>query len=127
MILIYADGRRTEATLLARSENQLRLAVPGCDDAVELTGVHGTWVSEDCEPVRVEFAWQGNTRQESFTEAAFLCSHELAARLIHLLWNGIEDAEPEADAAVTGGGAWGMRADDDGGANPPATGPAYPA
>jgi hypothetical protein len=97
MTLTYADGRRTDAILLARSENKLRVAIPGCDDPMELTDVNGTWVSEDCEPVRVEFAWQRKTREQAVTEAECLCSHELAARLIHLLWSGEEDElKPDA-------------------------------
>jgi hypothetical protein len=110
MILIYADGKRTEAILLARSENRLRVAIPGCDDPVEFTDVHGTWVSEDCEPVRVEFAWQGKTREQVLSEADCICSHELAARLIHLLWSGDEAEEPGADAPLGAGDALGMRA-----------------
>jgi len=100
MTLIYADGSRTEAFLLARTENRIRVAIPGSDDPLEFTDMHGTWVSEDCEPVCVEFAWQGKTREEVLTEADCICSHELAARLIHLLWSGNDEdrlrAEPEA-------------------------------
>ena len=88
MVLIYADGSRTEAFLLARKEDKIRVAIPGCDDPLELTNVHGTWVSEDCEPVRVEYAWEGKTRDQILTEADCICSHDLAARLIHLLWSG---------------------------------------
>ena len=109
MILIYADGRRTEAVLLARSENQLRVAIPGCDDPVELNDIHGTWVSDDCEPVRVEFAWEGTTREEVPPEADCICSPELAAHLIHLLWSGDETEEWKADAPVASGGAPGVR------------------
>jgi len=108
MILTYANGSRTEAFLLARTENKIRVAVPGCDDPVEFTDIHGVWVSEDCEPVRLEFAWQGKTRQEVLTEADCVCSHELAARLIHLLWSGDEGEELAADAALTARTASGM-------------------
>jgi hypothetical protein len=75
MILTYADGSRTEAILLARSENKIRVALPGSDDPVELTDIHGTWVSADC-----------------------VCSQELADRLLHLLWNGSNQEEVKADA-----------------------------
>lgn len=106
MVLIYADGSRTEAFLLARTENRIRVAIPGSDDPLELNDVHGTWVTEDCEPVRVEFAWQGKTREQILTEADCLCSQELAGRLIHLLWSGSDeespDVQPKALAAGTG-------------------------
>lgn len=91
MVLIYGDGSRTEAFLLARTENKIRVAIPGSDDPLELTDVRGTWVSEDCEPVRVEFAWQGRTREQVLTEADCLCSQDLAAHLIHLLWSADEE------------------------------------
>lgn len=100
MILIYADGSTTEAFLLARTENQIRVAIPGSDDPLELTNVHGTWVSEDCEPVRVEFAWQGKTRERVLEEADCICSHELAARLLHLLWSGSDEGQLTADAPL---------------------------
>ena len=98
MTLTYADGNRTEAILLARSENKIRVAIPGSDDPVELTDVRGTWVSEDCEPVRVEFAWQKKTSAALLSEADCVCPKDLAARLIHLLWNADEEAAPAADA-----------------------------
>ncbi|MEI9974836.1 MAG: hypothetical protein WDO73_23970 [Ignavibacteriota bacterium] len=62
---------------------------------MELTDIHGTWVTEDCEPVRVEFAWQGKTRDQLLTEADCICSKDLAARLLHLLWNADEEAAPK--------------------------------
>jgi hypothetical protein len=106
MVLIYADGSRTEAFLLARTENRIRVAIPGSDDPLELTDVHGTWVTEDCEPVRVEFAWQGKTREQILTEADCICSQELAGRLIHLLWSGSDedsqDVQPKALAVGAG-------------------------
>lgn len=91
MVLIYADGNKTEAFLLARTENKIRVAIPGGDDPLEITDVHGTWVTEDCEPVRVQFAWEGKTRAQVLSEADCICSHDLAARLLHLLWNADEE------------------------------------
>jgi hypothetical protein len=44
----------------------------------------------------VQFAWQGKTREQVLTEADCICSHDLAARLIHLLWNADEEASPDA-------------------------------
>jgi len=100
MILTYANGNTTEAFLLARTETKIRVAIPGSDDPLELTNVHGTWVSEDCEPVRVEFAWEHKTREEVVNEADCICSHELAARLIHLLWEG-DAADVQAGSPVS--------------------------
>jgi hypothetical protein len=100
MFLTYADGSRTEAVLLARSDNKIRVAIPGCDDHMELTQIHGTWVSEDCEPVRLEFAWQRKTREEVLSEADCVCSQELAARLIHLLESGSDENQPQAKSPL---------------------------
>jgi len=96
MILIYADGSRKEAFLLARMENRMRVAIPGSDDPIELTDVNGTWVTDNCEAVRVEFAWQGKTREQVLTEADCVCSDDLAARLLHLLWNTEDEAGSKA-------------------------------
>jgi hypothetical protein len=98
MVLIYADGSRTEAILLARTEDKIRVAIPGSDDPLELTDVRGTWVTEDCEAVRVEFAWQKKTPEQILTEADCVCAHDLAARLLHLLWSGEEEDSCKAKA-----------------------------
>jgi hypothetical protein len=93
MMLTYANGTRKEAVLLARSDNKMRVVVRGGEEPTELTQVNDAWVSEDCEPVRVEFAWQGKSRQEVPSEAECICPHHLASRLIHLLWNGADEEE----------------------------------
>jgi hypothetical protein len=71
----------------------MRVAVRGGDDPVELTDISGVWISEDCEPVQVQFAWQRKTQAQIVEEAECICSHELASRLIHLLWNGTNEPE----------------------------------
>ena len=101
MILTYANGSKTEAFLLARSENKMRVAIPGSDEPTEFTNIHGVWVSEDCEPVRVEFAWERKTREEVLTEADCICSHDLAARLIRLLWAGDDEVALQSKAPLT--------------------------
>ena len=85
MTLTYADGSTTEALVLAQTENRMRVAIPGADDAIELTNVRGTWISEDCEPVRVQFAWEGRKRPQAPAEADCVCAPDLAAHLIGLL------------------------------------------
>jgi hypothetical protein len=100
MVLIFANGSRTEAVLLARNENKIRVAIAGSDDVLELTDVHGTWVTEGCEPVYVQFAWEGKTPEQIVTEADCVCSHDLAARLVHLLWNADEESQNPAKNAL---------------------------
>ena len=53
---------------------------------MELSNINGTWVSADGEPVLIEFAWQRHDRKLTISEADCRCFHELAARLIHLLF-----------------------------------------
>ena len=109
MTIKYANGTKMEAVIVTRRENTIRVAVKGGDDLVEFTDVNGTWVSEDCEPVQIEFAWQRRERPIEYSEADFVCPQELAARLIHMLRAG-EEQERETlapanallHAAVTG-------------------------
>lgn len=85
MTINYSDGRAVEAVLLTRTETTMRVAMQGTDDVSELSNVNGAWVSADCEPVTIEFAWQRRDRKPTISEADCYCSHELAARLIRLL------------------------------------------
>lgn len=64
----------------------------GEEDVRTLTRIHGTWISEDCESVVVEFAWQRQRSQGNPTEADCICSKPLAARLIAMLWGAQEDS-----------------------------------
>ena len=58
MTIYYTDGRSLEGVLLRRTDDSLRVAVEGSDDVEEFTRINGVWVSGDCEPVRIEFAWE---------------------------------------------------------------------
>jgi hypothetical protein len=88
MIINYSDGKSVQAVLLSRTEQTMRVAVQGADDAMELTNIHGIWVSDECEPVSIRFGWQRNQRKPEAGEDDFHCSHELAAGLIHSLFAG---------------------------------------
>jgi hypothetical protein len=93
MTIKYADGRTVQGVMLSRSDNIVRAALKGGGDAVKFTGLNGTWIAEDCEPVQIEFAWQRHSRSEVVSEADCICSKELASRLIHLLLNGSDEDE----------------------------------
>jgi hypothetical protein len=54
------------------------------------TRIHGTWVSEDLEPVAVRFAWERRTAAHPFSDSDCICSKELAAQLIQSLFSGSE-------------------------------------
>jgi hypothetical protein len=94
MTIKFSDGRQVGAMLLSRTDDTLRLAVEGEDDVMEFTQVNGAWVSADCEPVSVVYAWERLNRLPTISEAECCCSHELAAHLLHLLFTGVpEDGE----------------------------------
>jgi len=97
MKINYSDGRAVEAVLLTHTEGTLRVAVQGADDVMEISDINGTWVSEDCEPVVIDFAWQRLNRKPKINEADCYCSHELAARLIHLLFTDSSEDTTESD------------------------------
>lgn len=92
MIIRYAHGQILEAVLLSRTETTMRVAIENCEDIQEFNWINGIWVSEDCEPVQVEFSWSRQRTAPEVTETDCICSHELAARLIHMLYAGDEDA-----------------------------------
>lgn len=101
MKIRYQNGRAFEAVTLFRADNRMRVAVHGTDDVLELTCVSGVWVTEDCEPVSIEYpsrrAQGGQVREEDC-----ICPAELAAHLIHLLLNdSTEDIDVEAEIEPT--------------------------
>jgi len=100
MTITYSDGKTVEAVLLSRMGDTMRLAVQGGDDVMEFTEIHGTWVSSECEPVSIEFAWQRLDRKPKVSEDECCCSREVAARLIHSLFAGSGERRMDMDAAV---------------------------
>jgi len=99
MTITYSDGREQQAVLVSQTENTLRAIIEGTEDVTEFHMIRGTWVSEDCEPARIEFAWQKRGHKPATTEADCCCSHELAAKLIHLLFSGDDVRDAVALAA----------------------------
>jgi hypothetical protein len=98
MTIRYNNGRAVEAILLSRTQNAMRVAIKESDDTAELREINGTWVSEDCGPVQVEFAWMRNVERPVVTVENCVCSEELAGRLIQMLFAG--DEAPKALAST---------------------------
>jgi hypothetical protein len=92
MTITYANGQTIKGALVVGDKTWMRLVLQGSDDVTEFTQVNGTWVSEDCEAVQIEFGWSNRVNHE-YKEEDFVCSHELAAQLIHLLLNPEEDED----------------------------------
>jgi len=86
MNIRYANGMTIEAVLLSRTENVMRVALQGSEDVLVLSQVNGAWVTDECEPVEVSFAWE-QTAAAPVSEDDCICSPELAARLIDMLSN----------------------------------------
>ena len=86
MKIRYQNGTAQEGITLARTGHTMRIAVQDRDDVMELTNFHGTWVSDDCEPVNLEI---GMTFQpvETYNDDYFICPQELASHLVNLLFS----------------------------------------
>jgi hypothetical protein len=54
-------GEEWDAILLSLRGLQMRVAVPGNDDAVELIFRGGQWFAENGEPVEITYALNGRT------------------------------------------------------------------
>ena len=100
MTIRYANGRTLEAVLLSRTDNTLRVAAKGTEDVQVFSDINGTWVSEDCEPVRIDFEWQRHSRDEAIAEADCICPKDLAARLMYLLFSGSDEDGMKAKALL---------------------------
>jgi hemerythrin len=55
MTITYSNGTVLEVIVLAHEEEGLRVAVAGDGDVRTFQFIHGVWISEECEPVAVEF------------------------------------------------------------------------
>ena len=97
MKITYRNGETVEAVLLAREGDSLKVAIEGADDSVVFSNINGTWVSDDCEPARIEFAWDRRAGTTPVSEEDCICPPELASRLIHLLYTD-SDEDQRVDA-----------------------------
>ena len=99
MTITYANGRAVKAALVIRSDDWMRVVMAGNDDVTEFKLVNGTWVSEDCEAVKIEFGPARRVYRE-YKEEDYVCSKELAAQLIQMLLKGDDDEDEEGSVPV---------------------------
>jgi hypothetical protein len=85
MTITYRDGTVVQAIVLSHAEHEIRAVTAGCDDALAFTRLDGTWLSQENEPVAIEFAWEGRHPSPSYSEDDYLCPKQHAARLISML------------------------------------------
>jgi len=64
----FLDGRRVEGIVLAVSAEKMRLSLPDCDDAMELTLARGMWMTEKREFVELEALATGSDLSSLFGE-----------------------------------------------------------
>jgi hypothetical protein len=76
-----------QAILLAGGVDNMRIVVPGEEDTRTLQFVNGAWISEEGEPVTVEFEWQRQKRTSVPVEADCICSKELADELMQMSYS----------------------------------------
>ena len=98
MTMRYQDGRAFEAIILSRREEVIRVLLRGAEDAIELTCRNGTWVTEDCDPVTIDFS---PPPPVGVSEADCICPPSVAGELIALLYrDSPEDLPRVATAAL---------------------------
>jgi hypothetical protein len=95
--ITYGSGIALQAIVLSHEEHEIRAAAAGCDDVMVFTRSHGTWISEDGEPVTIEFAWQRRGASHVPSEDECICTKELAARLIPTVFGDDDRDEAESD------------------------------
>jgi hypothetical protein len=88
--IIYKNGTAVDAILLSRQGDTLRAAIRGDEDVREFTRLSDGWVTEEFEPVVLEFEWQRNPAAEVPAEEDCICPKELAAKLLAKLRGGAE-------------------------------------
>jgi hypothetical protein len=96
--ITYPNGTVLEAIVLSHEDNEVRAIAAGCDDVLAFTCIHGTWISEEIEPVAIEFAWQRRGTTPMTSEDDCVCPKALAARMIQSLFRGGEPEEGRSRA-----------------------------
>ena len=95
MTITCPHGTVLEARLLSHQDNEIRAVAAGCDDTLVFTRFNSTWISEELDPVVIEFAWQRRRTFPVTSEDNCVCSKELANRLVQSLLHG---CEPEMES-----------------------------
>jgi len=88
--ITYSNGIVLQATVLSHHQHELRAIAAGCDDVLAFNCIHGIWISEELEPVTIEFGWLRRGAHPVWSEDDCVCSKELATRLIQTLFGGGE-------------------------------------
>ncbi|HXS96765.1 MAG TPA: hypothetical protein VN736_19325 [Candidatus Limnocylindrales bacterium] len=100
MIITYQNGLSLEGVALSRTDSTMRVAFRDQEDPVDFSLLNGAWVSEDCEPVTIQFV--ARRAATPTTEEECICAPDLAARLIAMLHTDSEEEfeEPRATKSL---------------------------
>ena len=88
MTIRYSNGTVLHALLLSHAGDVIRAAAPFKDDVLIFTLQNDSWISENCEPVTLEFDWECHQQPVIPEETEFICSKPLARKLISMLSGG---------------------------------------
>jgi hypothetical protein len=88
MTIRYSDRTVVNALLLSRSDDVIRVAAPFEDDVLIFTLRNDRWISENYEPVTLEFTRECCQQPAIPEETEFICSKPLARKLISMLSAG---------------------------------------
>ena len=94
MTITYQNGIALKAIVLSQTETEIRAMPEASTDALVLTRANHTWVTEDLEPVAIRFDWEQVGAPPVPAIEDCICSPELAATLIYMLFAGSEADEP---------------------------------
>jgi hypothetical protein len=97
MTINYPNGTVLPAVVLSRGEEEIRAIAPDCEDVLVFTRIRGMWVSEELEPVTIEFGRQAAATPVEYSDDDYICPKELAASLIQSLLGACERDEAGAD------------------------------
>jgi hypothetical protein len=85
--ITYLNGTILKAIPLVYDQHEIRAVAPGNEDVLVFNRVHGKWISEEIEPVTIEFEWQHRVATPVPDENDCVCPKELAA-LVQALFSG---------------------------------------
>jgi hypothetical protein len=93
MTITYANGNVSKALVLSHQEDEIRAIAAVSDDVMTFTRFQGTWISEEIDPVTIEFEGQRGGALPAPSVEGCICPKELAAYLIQTLFAGCEEEE----------------------------------
>ena len=103
MTITYLNGAVLRATVLSHADDEIRAIAPGCDDILVFTRFSRAWISEEIEPVTIEFEWQRRAPVRAAFEEDYICPKELAVHLVQTLFAGSEPQHAVPDRNYVNG------------------------